>query len=58
MKEYKGSILLVSYEPDFYEDWVDSVWNIEGWTTKIIQVHEKPPIAVFALSGVCDISIG
>lgn len=36
LKEYKGSILLVSHEPDFYEDWVDSVWNIEGWTTKII----------------------
>ena len=36
LKEYKGSILLVSHEPDFYEDWVDSIWNIEGWTTKII----------------------
>ena len=36
LKEYKGTILLVSHEPDFYEDWVDSVWNIEGWTTKII----------------------
>ena len=36
LKEYKGAILLVSHEPDFYEDWVDSVWNIEGWTTKII----------------------
>ena len=36
LKDYKGAILLVSHEPDFYEDWVDSVWNIEGWTTKII----------------------
>ena len=36
LKEYKGTILLVSHEPEFYEDWVDSVWNIEGWTTKII----------------------
>lgn len=36
LKEYKGAVLLVSHEPDFYEDWVDSVWNIEGWTTKII----------------------
>ena len=36
LKEYKGTILLVSHEPDFYEDWVDSIWNIEGWTTKII----------------------
>ncbi len=34
--DFKGSILLVSHEPDFYEDWIDSVWNIEDWTTKII----------------------
>ena len=36
LKEYKGTILLVSHEPDFYEDWVDSIWNIESWTTKIV----------------------
>ena len=22
LKEYKGTVLLVSHEPDFYEDWV------------------------------------
>lgn len=36
VKEFKGSVLLVSHEPEFYEDWVDKVWNIEDWTTKII----------------------
>ena len=36
LKESKGAVLLVSHEPEFYEDWVDSIWNIEGWTTKII----------------------
>ncbi len=36
LKEFKGSILLVSHEPEFYEGWVDKVWNIEDWTTKII----------------------
>jgi ATP-binding cassette subfamily F protein 3 len=36
IKEYKGTVLLVSHEPEFYEDFVDSVWNIERWTTKII----------------------
>jgi ATPase subunit of ABC transporter with duplicated ATPase domains len=36
IKEYKGTVLLVSHEPDFYEDIVDSVWNIENWSTKII----------------------
>lgn len=36
LKEFKGTILLVSHEPEFYEDWVTAVWNIESWTTKII----------------------
>jgi len=36
LKEFKGSLLLVSHEPEFYENWVDKVWNIEDWTTKII----------------------
>ena len=34
--DFKGSVLLVSHEPEFYQDWVDGVWNIEDWTTKII----------------------
>lgn len=33
---FKGSVLLVSHEPEFYQDWVDKVWNIEDWTTKVI----------------------
>lgn len=36
LKEYKGTILLVSHEPDFYEDWVNVIWNVEEWTTKIV----------------------
>ena len=36
LKAFKGSVLLVSHEPEFYEGWVDKVWNIEDWTTKII----------------------
>lgn len=34
--EFKGTILLVSHEPYFYEDWVTDVWNVEDWTTKIV----------------------
>ncbi|WP_134682743.1 ABC-F family ATP-binding cassette domain-containing protein [Brevibacillus migulae] len=34
MKEYKGTILLVSHEPEFYEDWITKVWNVEEWVTK------------------------
>lgn len=36
LKEYKGSVLLVCHEPDFYRDWVTDIWNVEDWTTKIV----------------------
>ena len=36
LQEYKGTLLLVSHEPDFYDDLVDTVWNIESWSTKIV----------------------
>lgn len=36
LKEYKGTILLVSHEPEFYRDVVTEVWNCEDWTTKIV----------------------
>ncbi len=36
LKAYKGSILLVCHEPEFYKDVVTDVWNCENWTTKII----------------------
>ncbi|GIM30583.1 heme ABC transporter ATP-binding protein [Clostridium polyendosporum] len=36
LKEYKGSILLVCHEPEFYKDVVTNVWNCEEWTTKIV----------------------
>ena len=36
LEEYKGSLLLVSHEPDFYDGLVDSVWNIETWSCRIV----------------------
>ncbi|MDD2484436.1 MAG: ABC-F family ATP-binding cassette domain-containing protein [Eubacteriales bacterium] len=36
LMEFKGTILLVCHEPEFYEDWVTDVWNIEDWTLKIV----------------------
>ncbi|WP_088036072.1 ABC-F family ATP-binding cassette domain-containing protein [Evansella clarkii] len=35
LKEYKGSILLISHEPEFYQDVVTDIWNGESWTTKV-----------------------
>lgn len=32
LKEYKGTILLVCHEPDFYQDWVTKVWDVEKWS--------------------------
>jgi len=36
VKDFKGTVLLVSHEPEFYMDVVDEVWNLEDWTTKIV----------------------
>jgi ATPase subunit of ABC transporter with duplicated ATPase domains len=36
LKDYKGSILIVCHEPEFYRDVVTDVWNCEEWTTKIV----------------------
>ncbi len=35
LKEYKGSVLIISHEPDFYQDVATEVWNCESWTTKL-----------------------
>lgn len=34
--DYKGSILLICHEPDFYQDVVTEVWDCSKWTTKLI----------------------
>lgn len=36
LKEYKGTILIVCHEPEFYSNIVTDVWNFEGFTTKIV----------------------
>ena len=33
---YKGAILLICHEPEFYRDVVTEVWDCSKWTTKII----------------------
>ena len=34
LQEYKGSILLICHEPEFYQDVVTKVWNCQEWSTK------------------------
>lgn len=36
LKEFKGTVIIVSHEPEFYQDWVTDVWNVEDWTTKVV----------------------
>ena len=36
LQEYKGTILLISHEPFFYQDIVDEIIDCEAWTTKIL----------------------
>ncbi|MCP3738336.1 ABC-F family ATP-binding cassette domain-containing protein [Rossellomorea sp. BNER] len=35
LQAYKGSVLLISHEPEFYEGLVTETWNCESWTTKL-----------------------
>lgn len=35
LKEFKGSILIICHEPEFYQGLVTDVWNGENWTTKV-----------------------
>lgn len=36
LKAYKGSVLLICHEPEFYLDVVSDVWDCSKWTTKIL----------------------
>ena len=36
LREYRGSVLLICHEPEFYLDVVSDVWDCAGWTTKIL----------------------
>lgn len=31
IREFKGTVILVCHEPEFYEDVVTEVWNVEDW---------------------------
>lgn len=35
LKEYKGSILMVCHEPEFYDGLATDVWNCGEWTTRV-----------------------
>lgn len=34
LKAYKGSVLMVCHEPEFYEEFVTDIWDVSKWTTK------------------------
>ncbi|MFZ5824600.1 MAG: ABC-F family ATP-binding cassette domain-containing protein [Bacillota bacterium] len=34
LKKYKGTVVLVCHEPEFYQDWVTDVWNVEQWAKR------------------------
>ncbi|MBR5356068.1 MAG: ABC-F family ATP-binding cassette domain-containing protein, partial [Lachnospiraceae bacterium] len=36
LKAYKGSILMVCHEPEFYEDIATDIWDAGKWTTKLL----------------------
>lgn len=36
LKEYKGSILMVCHEPEFYDSLATDVWDCTKWTTRLL----------------------
>ncbi|MBO5056239.1 MAG: ABC-F family ATP-binding cassette domain-containing protein [Lachnospiraceae bacterium] len=36
LTEYRGSILMVCHEPEFYEGLASEIWDCTKWTTKVI----------------------
>lgn len=36
LREYRGSLLLICHEPEFYQDVVNQVWDMSKWTTKVL----------------------
>ena len=36
IKEFKGTVLLVCHEHEFYTEVVDEVWDVSDWSTKIV----------------------
>jgi ATPase subunit of ABC transporter with duplicated ATPase domains len=37
LKAYKGTVLLVCHEPEFYQDWVTRVWDVEEWSSQHVK---------------------
>ena len=36
LNEYRGTLLLICHEPEFYRDIVSQVWDCSKWTTRIV----------------------
>ncbi len=36
VREFQGTVVMVSHEPDFYMDVATEIWDVEEWTTKVI----------------------
>lgn len=36
LNEYRGTLLLICHEPEFYQDIVQDVWDCSKWTTRIV----------------------
>lgn len=37
LADFKGTILLVSHEPAFYEDWISDVWKVGEWRSDLLK---------------------
>ena len=35
LQAYKGTVVIVCHEPEFYEDSITKVWNVEEWSEQL-----------------------
>lgn len=36
IREFQGTVVMVSHEPDFYMEVATEIWDVEDWSTKVI----------------------
>lgn len=41
LRAYKGTVLLISHEPEFYRDWVTGLWNAEDWARPQMSAEKR-----------------
>ncbi|MFX3616993.1 MAG: ABC-F family ATP-binding cassette domain-containing protein [Sporolactobacillus sp.] len=41
LRDYPGTVVVVSHEVEFYQSWVDKIWDIEAWSDEEEQTTDE-----------------